>query len=152
MVAKAKLGNWTFGLIVLALGSPLFAQENQLFNCQLAGSEKSINVTEEGEAFVLTFGPADDPELRVKEPINSDKHRPWNGIGRTVWEILHFNNSGHQYELTIGIDNKDAVENPTNFRVVQFTVFKEGEKLAALACDLASVEYEVFSFYDRITE
>ena len=48
---------------------------------------------------------------------------------------------------------------PRRGRDVFFPVFSsmsiaqdEIEKLAALACDLASVEYEVFSFYDRITE
>ena len=127
-----------------------WAQDTPLFTCQILNTDKKIEISQDPENLIFTFGPAGAPELRVVEPKSSPLHKLWNGIGRTIWEGVGFENLGHIYELTTAIDTKDAVDNPTNIRIANLSVTKSGETLATLSCDLNTVQYVSFAFEDAI--
>ncbi len=130
------------GLAVLSAG-PALAQD-ALFSCQFANG-KAAALTADESGVTYTFGlPGKAPELVLRRGYADIRVRPWNGVGRSIWEDLTLTNAGYSYVLWGSADRME--ENaPMEAGVI---VEQGGEEIARLDCLSESLSYAVFSFAD----
>ena len=99
-------------LLFLAPSLAVASEDIQILNCQIEGSKNHLILSHNEGDMIYQFGPKAAPELELREPKDSRKYTPWNGIGRTIWEAVAFENEGYFYEVWGALDKIDAIENP----------------------------------------
>lgn len=101
-------------------------------------------------AFTYAYGPPGSPELTLRAPLSAGPVRPWNGVGRSLWESVEFTNGAYAYEVWHALDRltEDA---PLEAGV---TVLKDGQVLASLSCAPGpeTTVAPIFALSDAMTE
>lgn len=135
-----------------------------ILSCSLKDGAKQLEVCLEGDSFTYAYGPrGGSPELRLYSEVADGSFRPWNGIGRTIWEVLVFRNGEYFYEVGMGwdkmaalIDGEDgeAQEEPdpgvamsAGIDIQRQRPGQEVEYLAFLECDPGSILYDTDRIY-----
>ena len=78
-----------------------------LLSCPVQGSQKQIEICLEGDTLTYSYGRAGNPELRLSQPLTDGTYTPWNGIGRSMWEVVAFYNDGYTYTVNWSVDRMD---------------------------------------------
>jgi hypothetical protein len=100
-------------LAFLLLASPAAAQclpGGQVFTCQ-AGA-KVVEICNEAETLIYSYGPPGAPELVIAEPLASVTFQPWPGAGSSIWESVTFFNGSYAYEVTTSVDRNGDLDAP----------------------------------------
>lgn len=118
--------------------------DTPIFECQMRGGAKVLSVGYNAPFVFYSFGSPDQAELVIKVPVTELEVRPWNGIGRYLFEGATFENDGHGYVVHHALDRltqNAALEGGV-------IVMKGDAVLADLACDAGTVQGGMFAFAD----
>ncbi|NVK46600.1 MAG: hypothetical protein HWE33_09890 [Rhodobacteraceae bacterium] len=120
------------------------AQDEPLFHCQFDnGKEVTLRTFEDGVSYV--FGrPKTKPELFLTRTYDEIAVTPWNGVGRSIWEDLEFQNADVTYRIWGNFDRMTEAHEITGGILVE----RGEEDLARLECLPGTVIYTPFSFSD----
>ena len=71
-----------------------------VFHCSIKGSARQVTVCDlpDGD-FLYVYGRPGKPELELRRTRNDLTYTPWNGIGRSFWASLRFDNEDYGYEV-----------------------------------------------------
>jgi hypothetical protein len=136
--------------LILALLFPLpaFAACNgtTLVSCTIKGSNQ-LEVCLTGDDLTYAYGPTGVlPDLALREPLANGTYRPWNGIGRSMWESITFTNAEYTYEVFASFDRLD--ENAITENGV--SILKNGSLVTTLTCDPARGMTLFDNLYDQM--
>ena len=81
--------------------------EETLLSCPVSGSEKQIEMCLEGDQLTYSYGHPGKPELMLSEPLSAGTYMPWNGVGRSMWDVVAFYNDGYTYTVNWSVDRMD---------------------------------------------
>ena len=136
-------------ITLIVLANPAWAacgaKEQTFMSCNIAASTKTLSVCYDDANAYYRFGVAGEvPELVLQSTIADLDYRPWNGLGRAIWEEVGFENQGYTYAVHAGFDRpwgdevyEDVLER--NFGAVSVT--RNGDIIAELECARATVDY-----------
>lgn len=112
-----------------------------LFHCRSGG--KAVDLCLQGDVVLYRFGPAGgSAELLLGRAVPDVQMRPWNGIGRHLWEEVTLFNGAYSYAVSYSVDRlAEGAPQATG----GVTVMRGGTALADLACNAGSVA--VHDFY-----
>jgi hypothetical protein len=136
--------------LILALLFPLpaFAACNgtTLVSCPIKGTQW-LEVCLNGDDLTYAYGRIGRaPDLALREPLANGTYRPWNGIGRSMWESITFTNAEYTYEVFASFDRLD--ENAITEQGV--SVLKNGSLVTTLTCDPALGMTLFDNLYDQM--
>lgn len=132
---------------IVSLASPALADcgpGRELFmSCTVEGQGKRLEICFDRAVAVYRFGRPGAPELELAAPIAGLAYRPWPGVGSSIWEEVDFENAGHLYTVSAGVDRRAAGRDGDEAGVMwgQVEVTRGGESLATLRCIPDSVAF-----------
>ena len=99
-------------LTLLASAAPAQcpSEDATFLACMVETSGKSLSVCLEDGAVVYRFGPVGAPELILSQSVAQVDYRPWNGVGKAIYEEVRFPRSDVSYVVFGGIDRIDGEE------------------------------------------
>lgn len=113
-----------------------------LFHCTTGGGAKTLSVCLQGTVAVYRFGETGRmPDLTLARRVEDVGMKPWNGIGRTLWEEVSFSNGGTDYLVSYAVERMPEGPPPAG-RVI---VGQGDSELADIACDTGSLS--AYDFY-----
>ena len=118
-----------------------------VLSCLARGATGALDVCIERANGIVSYsyGPMNGPaELSLSEPIKEVEHRPWPGIGRSIWETTVFRNAGYVYEVFSSVDRMDR-DQPVTGGVL---LYKGGKEIARVDCDAGTVEMGLWAVTD----
>ncbi len=136
-------------LVLFALAAPpAFACDGDpILSCTARNGTMAIEVCVSGDAFTYAYGPAGRaPDLTLREPLANGTLYPWQGFGRDIAESISFQNGPFRYDVAYSLDRLEE-DHPTAGGV---TVYKNGTKIAAIACDTGRAMLGLFSAQDAM--
>ena len=117
----------------------------EVFDCTLSDGKKQLRVCSTEEAANYSFAvPGQSPEIELFEPIDRLDYRPWNGVGRTLFEDATFNNESYSYSVYSVFDRLTEGAMLEGGVVVK----KDDVEIAHLRCDPGSVSARLDLFYE----
>jgi hypothetical protein len=131
------------------LASPVWAicdvGEDEFMSCQIENSTKSVAVCFNNWFATYRYGVAGQmPELSLQSTIADLKYEPWNGSGRSIWEVVRFENEGYTYEVMGGFDRLWDDQTEEDIAPAQFgsvSVWRGSELVVDLECNRQTVSY-----------
>ncbi|OZA14778.1 MAG: hypothetical protein B7Y02_04240, partial [Rhodobacterales bacterium 17-64-5] len=102
----------------------------QVFSCQIGA--KTLEVCNETETLIYSFGPPGAPELLIAEPLASVAFQPWPGVGSSIWESVTFTNQGYSYEVVTSVERDSTA--PEDLQGAVY-VLQNDSIVAELTCD-----------------
>lgn len=87
------------------------------------------------------------PELDLSAPIATLDYVPWNGIGRTIYEQVTFQNKSYGYTVYFLFDR--LAEVPTQAVSGGISVEQNGQEIANLECDTDTISSGMDVFVER---
>ncbi len=122
--------------------------ETEVFSCKIAGSSKRVEICEGGQVARYSFGKAgQSPELDLSAPIAALDYVPWNGIGRTIYEQVTFQNKGYGYTVYFLFDRLSEV--PTQAVSGGISVEQNAQEIANLECNPDTISSGMEIFVER---
>lgn len=118
-----------------------------VLSCLARGGTKALDVCIDQTAGVVgySYGPPDGaPELSLSQTIAQVDHRPWPGIGRSIWEATVFYNAGYAYEVYISVDRM-ARDQPVSGGVA---LYRGDRTIAQIECDAGTAEIGLWAVSD----
>lgn len=107
-----------------------------VLSCTARGGAMALDVCLADQEVSYAYGAAGGaPDLRLHRNIADVSARPWNGIGRSLWEEVTFENAGYAYLVFMSVDRMDPAAQPEGGVIVQ----QGGNDLARVDCDAGSV-------------
>lgn len=138
-----------YALVFCLLASPASAAcrtgEQVFMSCQIEQSTKTVSVCYDEMRAYYRFGVAGQvPELSLAKPIADLDYRPWNGLGKDIWEEIRFRVGPYEYAVHGGYERPWGDELPEdnpyrNFGAV--SVAYQGEVFMDLECDRATIDF-----------
>lgn len=136
---------------MLACLSPMAAHaicagnQETVFACDFGSKQVELCLTVEDQSVTYRFGPSDFPEMELTRDFDEIVMRPWNGVGRAIWDEVSVWNGDVGYALYWHYDKIDYTIGGG------LTVYRQEQVLADLACDApeeggALFEFETLSF------
>lgn len=114
-------------------------------SCTTKGGQNTLDVCVDNRIVLYAYGPRGQAaDLTLARDLREIDYRPWNGIGRTIWEDVSFFNTGYGYTVWFAID-KMRPDAPTEGGV---NVTRDGAALADIRCDPGSVTIGMDALYD----
>lgn len=138
-------------LVLMALASPLSACPGgqSLFSCTVKNGTALVQVCQTSDAASYIFGPSGrPPDLVLASSVRSLGYRPWNGIGRAIYEEVTFENGAFAYTAWQSIDKVKAVEEAPDAITGGVIVTRGDQTLAALDCDPGTLEAGLDLLYE----
>ncbi|MEM7471321.1 MAG: hypothetical protein AAF340_08210 [Pseudomonadota bacterium] len=124
--------------------------EYEVFDCAISGGKKQLRLCTTEQAAIYRFGKTGNaPELELFAPIERFDYRPWNGIGRTLYEQVTFTNQSYGYTV-YGVFDRLAEEGNADLEG-GVIVTDAGAEIAHLTCDAGSVTARMDLFYELKT-
>lgn len=115
----------------------------QILSCDM-GKGRILAVHIDQGVGYYSFGPAAAPEISLAQDLRNISGTAWNGIGRSIWEDITFENKGYSYRVWYAIDR--LVEgHPTDGGVA---VLKDNQEVASLECVKGTAEDGGFGVSD----
>ena len=100
-----------------------------VFLCTTEKNNKQIALFKQGDNFIYQFGSdMAAPELQLVRPSSKVIKRPWNGIGRYVWDNITLNNKEYSYTIRYSYDK---MEDTT---LSEVAITKNGDPLSSVKC------------------
>ena len=118
-----------------------------VLTCTAKGGAKTLAVCiDPGRAEIsYAYGnPGRQPELFMSRSIDEIDHRPWPGIGRSIWESTVFYNQGYAYEVFISVDRMAEDQPPIGGVVLR----KDNHQVAQVDCDAGTAEIGLWAVSD----
>lgn len=107
-----------------------------------------MQVCQTSDAATYIFGPSGRPaDLVLATSLRNLGYRPWNGIGRSIYEEVTFENGDFAYTAWQSIDKMKAVDEAPDAITGGVLVTKGDQTLASLDCDLGTVEATLDALY-----
>lgn len=133
-------------LLLLASAMPALADcpngTETFMSCTFKNGAKSVAVCAAGNQVSYIYGPTNaKPELFLQRSAVDVDYSPWAGFGRSIWESVVFYNGVTSYEVYGSIDKMMAEDDPATV-TGGIIIAKNGETLAELICDPASVNFD----------
>ena len=132
----------TLGVIALgalagaASAEGCFGPGTPLFHCTLNGGTKAVDVCLQDDVAYYRFGPAGGAaDILLARRAGAVDMRPWNGVGRSIFETATFSNGGYDYTVHYAIDRLTQAHEVTGGVIVT----RGGDELADLSCDAGAV-------------
>ena len=117
-------------------GPALSCDGTVLLACDIAGRNARLETCLTGDQVTYRFGPPDAPELTLTQSVRDVGHRPWPGIGRSVWHDVSFVVGDIRYAVHLSIDKLSEPPGEVSGGV---TVTRKDETLADLTCKPGSI-------------
>lgn len=118
-------------------------EEDVFLSCRIAGQDKVLEVCFDTTMARYSFGPPDQPELTLREPVATLDYRPWPGAGSAIWEEVTFYSGPYSYIVSGGFERpfgeEEPPDEPPHFGGV--TVQRGQTTIADFACDPATVDF-----------
>lgn len=125
-----------------AAGAACLPNEKTFMACTIAGNGKSLRVCFDTDMVHYRFGAPDQPpELTLSSPVVAVDYTPWPGIGRAIWESVHFPNAGYVYEVFAGFDRMIQEDDPEDPAFGGVHVLRDDQVIAELRCSPDSVDF-----------
>lgn len=102
-----------------------------IFACKI--KTKTLELCLTADALRYTFGKG-QPDLTITTPLPQLDYTPWNGIGRSMWEAVRFENRGVTYEVWSSIDKLMDENDPAPIWSGGVIVSRGDATLAQLVC------------------
>lgn len=139
-------------LAVILMASPAFAicggNAEEVFTCTVSGGKKQVTICSGDGIARYLFGKAGrDPELELSAQVAELHYMPWNGIGRSIYEEVAFDNGAHTYTVYAALDRTILEGDPQDPISGGVVVTKGDQTLAELTCDAGSVRHSLDGFY-----
>ena len=118
-----------------------------VLSCTARGGTKVLDVCLDSGAGVISYAygaPGRAPELFLERAIAGIEHRPWPGIGRSIWESTVFYNQGYAYEVFISVDRMAENQPAIGGVLLQ----KGGKEVAQVDCDAGSADIGLWAVSD----
>ena len=130
-------------LIAVAMFCPLPALaacpdgSTNMLSCTFNDGSKTVTTCIAEDMALYSYGPTGSaPDLAMIRNVRDVDMRPWNGIGRYLWESFSFYRGDYEYDLHYAIDRLTE-GNPIEGGL---RVLHKGEVLANLSCDADGIE------------
>lgn len=107
------------------------ADQHPILSCQIQNSSKVLTSCQDGTTATYSFGPPDAVELSILSPVETLDYTPWNGIGRSIYEQVIFENAGVGYLLWTAFEKDPEAKHPLSGGII---VQQNGADLASLTC------------------
>jgi hypothetical protein len=96
-------------LTITLLPTLVAATEGNFLTCTVGAKQLALSIQD--ETVTYRFGPKDNPELVLQEPIATVDYRPWNGIGRGMKTAVQFSNYSYTYAVVTSPLDKQTNDN-----------------------------------------
>ena len=120
--------------LTFALSGPALAQGHeggQWLSCQLDDGKTAVNVwLEDGAVNVFIGGKARAALIATSQPVAEAAHRPWEGVGRSIFESLTIEAPPLSYEIWISLDRLIPDSRPEG----GVNVIRDGQLVASREC------------------
>lgn len=118
-----------------------FGTGTPMFTCTFNSGAKQVNVCLQDAVALYSFGPTQGaPELLMGREAARVELRPWNGIGRSIWEEVRFSSGAFSYTLSYALDRAPDGALPDG----RLIVTRGESEVAELICDAGSVDIHDF--------
>lgn len=137
-------------LVLSSLASAAHAQcpagTSSYFTCTVSGAKKQVDLCYGAGVVIYQYGKLGrPPELELSDAIETLGYRPWNGIGRNIYEEVWFENGAFSYTVFASFDRQQlGDEGLVEGGIV---VTKADQTLADLRCDRGSVSHNLDGLY-----
>lgn len=127
-----------------------YGSGTSLFHCTMSGGKKALDVCLQGGVATYSFGKIGQaPDLLLARKEVDVMMSPWNGIGRSIYEEIGFNNREFSYIIGYSMDRRVEA-----LPIAGTLIVVEGDATAAeLSCDEGSVKtadfYPLFEAKER---
>lgn len=125
-------------------GAPVLACEpgaTLVFQCDISSGRKHVQICATPHMVQYRFGQTGQiPELTLDAPVPVLDVRPWNGIGRYLYEQVSFHNDAYTYTVYSSLDRLTQEARLEGGIAVE----KEGESIAQLRCDRGRAEGDLY--------
>lgn len=119
-----------------------FGPGQPLFSCSFKTGKSAVNVCLQNGVVSYFYGAkGKTPDLLLVHPGTEVYMRPWNGIGRYIWEEMEVANGSHRYVMDYSIDKMT----PDALPEANLRVFQGEREMATLTCDPGSLSSANFS-------
>lgn len=110
---------------------------DKMLSCTFNDGAKTVTTCIADDMALYFYGPTGSaPDLAMIRNVRDVDMRPWNGVGRYLWEGFSFTRGEYAYELRYAIDRLTE-GNPIE---AGLTVYGSGGVLADLTCDPDGVD------------
>jgi hypothetical protein len=137
--------NLILALALVAAG-PTWAtcqNDSQIFSCQVG--TKTLQICHWKGALIYQYGPEDNWELSIAEPLETIEFTPWPGIGGDIWELVAFQNNGYVYEVGTSVERNPEATTGLQGGV---NVFKGDTLVTELTCDPGTASNSLDVIFD----
>ncbi len=133
--------------LFVVVGVPAWAtcgtDEQTYLSCKIENSRKVLSICLNDDAATYRFGIDRRPaELSITEPMATFRYVPWNGLGRSIWEVVEFYNGAYTYEIEAGFDRMFDDQAELDFPLFgSVRVTRDEQTVVTLECDRTTVDY-----------
>jgi len=128
-----------------AASAACLPDEQTFMACQIAENGKSLRVCFDDRTAFYRYGEPDQaPDLALSEPIASLNYEPWSGVGRSIGELVSFENKGYTYDVFAGFERMFGDEEYEDIPHRSFggvRVSRDHAVAVELACDRQTVDF-----------
>ncbi|MFT5064767.1 MAG: hypothetical protein ACJAWC_000393 [Yoonia sp.] len=138
---------YLFAFVVFANPAVAGCSDAELtfMSCQIEDSSKTLDVCYDDTNAYYRFGIAGQvPELALTASIADLDYRPWNGLGKDIWEEISFENGNYAYSVHGGYERPwgdETYEDVPNRNFGAVSVARYGEIFMDLDCDRSKIEF-----------
>jgi hypothetical protein len=132
-------------IIACLLPLPAFADcaGETLVNCPINGNQ--LEVCNNGDLLTYSYGPQGAPELQLSAKPE-EAFMPWDGTGRTEWEMISFTSKDARYDVVFSIDKMEENAQPE----WGVTVEQGGEIVGNLTCESTDQNMRFTQLYEQV--
>jgi hypothetical protein len=138
----------SFVSAAMCIAAPAFAicagNQETVFSCTVQSKTIELCLTPLEQSVTYRFGPASAPEIELTRGFGEINMRPWNGIGRHIWNSVQLPNEGFSYELYWAFDKIEREA------AAGLNVLRGEQELATVECsnieETAVMELETLQF------
>jgi hypothetical protein len=133
-------------LLLALLASPAHAacqNDSEVFSCRIGA--KTLQVCHWKGALIYQFGPENNWDLSIAEPLETVAFTPWPGIGSAIWETVAFRNKGYSYEVWTSAERDPEAPSGLTGGV---SVLEGDTVVAQLTCDPGTPSQSLDGIYD----
>lgn len=102
--------------------------QETLFSCSVGEKQIELCLTAVDQSVTYRFGPDHAPEIELTRDFGEISMRPWNGIGRNIWDSVTVPNGNFAYEIYWSFDKIDQQAQ------AGLNVLRGAHDIATLAC------------------
>lgn len=100
----------------------------EVFACSFGAKQVELCMTTDEQKLTYRFGPKDAPELELTRGFDEITMQPWNGIGRSIWDVVTLPSGSFSYQLFSSFDKFEQSH------VSGLEVLRGNQTLATLDC------------------